>query len=108
MTKKREDKIVTPEDWTRVVRKARPSQSFQIVHTEHSLTNNLAPEQETPLLRIIDYKRIFEPMLNNRLFLQRVRKVRFSRNPCYTYLFVQRRYHGANDNRCTRRPTAGL
>ena len=79
-SKKREDKIITPEDWTRVVRKARPAQPFQVVHVEHPLTNNLAPEEDTPLVRIIDYKRVFEPMLNNRLFLQRVRKVRFSRN----------------------------
>jgi len=79
-SKKKEDKITTPEAWTRVVRKARPSQPFEIVHVEHPLTNDLRPENETTILRIIDYKRIFEPMLNNRLFLQQARKIMFSRN----------------------------
>ena len=78
--KKKQDRIVCPEDWTQIMKTARPSQPFQVVHVEHPLTNDLQQDQNCPILRVIDFKRVLAPLLNNRLFLQQARKIRLERN----------------------------
>jgi len=78
--KKKSDKIVSPEDWTSLVKSARPSQPFEVVHVEHPLTNNLQQDPDSPIIRVVDFKTVLGPLLNNRLFLQQARKIRIARN----------------------------
>jgi len=78
--KKREDLVTTPEHWTNLVRQARPSQPYNIVHVEHPLTNSLQPDQTIPILRVIDFKAIFTPLLGRQLYLQQARKILITGN----------------------------
>ena len=78
--KKREDKITTPEQWTNLVRLSRPTQPFNIIHVEHPMTNSLRPDETIPILRVIDFKTLFAPMLGRQLYLQQARKILITRD----------------------------
>jgi len=50
--KKVQDRVEKPEDWTNLVKLARPSQLFQILHVEHPLTSDLHPEENSEIISI--------------------------------------------------------
>lgn len=60
--RQRADRVLVPSYWVDLVKNARRTNPFKVIFVEHPLTDNLQHDG-TPVVRIFDYKRNFQPIL---------------------------------------------
>jgi hypothetical protein len=74
------EKISVPSEWMKLVKSANFENPFDIVHVNHSLTDNLISDG-SPIVKVLDFKSLMENHLKQSLeHLTQVRRIKFSRS----------------------------
>jgi len=75
--KKKEDRVVAPSTWTDLVKRSRPSSPFELLYLEKPFTDDMRND-ETPTVRVKNFKNALNPHLRNRLSINTIKKITFT------------------------------
>lgn len=70
--KRREDKVLAPSQWVRLIRNADKKSPFEVLYVNHPLTDDMQ-DDGTPVVKVLDVKSAFEPLITGVTSISKLR-----------------------------------